>query len=286
MSPISEPKIQRINLADIDVGDRMRPVSENGVESLIASINELGVIKDAIHVRKKRRSGGDSLVLMAGAHRLEAAMRLGWETIPARVWADVTDDWARLMEIDDNLAGADLSALELAVFLAARKKVYERLHPESKAGGDRKSPGFQNQSDIMSFSRSVAEKRDLSKRHIERFVQIGAALSPWEIEGLSSLEKPISLKDLMILAKVEEDHIRVDLVDHLKHAKIRNVAAQLALMQGGKAKPEVDPVEAAYRRLMTEWKRSGAVARRRFIADMQSEIYPMIVADYSQEAAE
>lgn len=51
---------------------RLRPVSESGVESLIASISETGVMKDAIHVRKKKDG---SLHLIAGGHRLEAARR-------------------------------------------------------------------------------------------------------------------------------------------------------------------------------------------------------------------
>ncbi len=124
MTKISEPKIQRIPVADIEVDaeHRLRPVSDAGVQSLMASIEELGVIKDAIHVRKKRRATGESLVLMAGGHRLEAAKRLGWETIPARIWADATDDFARLMEIDDNLSGSDLSNLELSVFLACQSQ--------------------------------------------------------------------------------------------------------------------------------------------------------------------
>ena len=47
---------------------------------------------------------------MAGAHRLTAARELGWETIKVTCWT-CTDDFARLMEIDDNLAGAELTAL-------------------------------------------------------------------------------------------------------------------------------------------------------------------------------
>lgn len=73
-------------------------------------------------------------MFIAGGHRLEAAKRLGWEEIEAKIWTDVTDDWAAIMEIDDNLAGAEMNALDTAVFLATRKQVYERLHPETKAG--------------------------------------------------------------------------------------------------------------------------------------------------------
>jgi hypothetical protein len=36
------------------VRDRLRPVSEAAVESLVALIAELGVMKDAIHIRKRK----------------------------------------------------------------------------------------------------------------------------------------------------------------------------------------------------------------------------------------
>lgn len=290
MIQISEPKIQRLDLDLIEVGERMRPVSTNGVESLIASVNELGVIKDAIHVRKKRRADGETFVLMAGAHRLEAAKRLGWDTIPARVWVDVTDGWARLMEIDDNLAGADLSALELAVFLAERKKVYERLHPETKAASFK---GNQHTgkvaSDIMSFATSVAEKRDLSKRHIERFVQIGTSLSAWEVDGLMGLEKPISMTDLMCLAKVKEANLRVDLIDYLKQTndEKRNLAGKLASYKGEVSAPPSDPLDAPHLALLNAWKRAPKDARRRFVRDVGAELKPMVDVLFSllEEAA-
>src|SRR5690554_3170186 len=107
-------KIDRIKVGEILATGRLRPVSEAGVESLMASIAEVGVMKDAVHVRQKK---GGQLVLIAGGHRLEAAKRLGWDEIEAKLWADVTDDWARLMEIDDNIAGAELNPLDTALFL-------------------------------------------------------------------------------------------------------------------------------------------------------------------------
>ena len=113
-------KIDRIKVGEILATGRLRPVSEAGVESLMASIAEVGVMKDAVHVRQKK---GGQLVLIAGGHRLEAAKRLGWDEIEAKLWADVTDDWARLMEIDDNIAGAELNPLDTALFLAERKRV-------------------------------------------------------------------------------------------------------------------------------------------------------------------
>ena len=210
MTKPSEPKIRHLALADIEVAERrLRPVSEAGVQGLIASIEQLGMIKDAIHVRKMRRASGERLVLMAGGHRLEAARRLGWETIPARVWADVTDDFARLMEIDDNLSAAELTCLEMSVILAERKRIYERLHPEAKHGAHGGRGGKKNETEIISFSKSVAEKRDLSARHIRNLVRIGSALSPDEIAVLYAAKNPIKFKDLMALSQLDPTQRRL-----------------------------------------------------------------------------
>lgn len=277
MTKISEPKIQRLSISDIEVDaeNRLRPVSEAGVQSLIASIEVLGVIKDAIHVRKKRRATGETLVLMAGGHRLEAAKRLGWETIPARVWADVSDDFARLMEIDDNLSGADLSNLELSVFLAERKRVYERLHPETKAGvaGARAKHG--TATEIISFADSVAEKRELSARHIRNLIQIGNALSPREVAELAGAKEPLKLKDLMALAKIGEPIVRSDIVGRLSSGEVKSVAEGLGKLQPSKTAAK-DPEAEAYQKLAAAWDRAPMKVKRRFVADKSVELLGLL----------
>lgn len=57
--------------------------------------------------------------LVAGAHRVEAARSLGWTRIEA-VLVDGSPDEIRTMELEENLARAELTALDRARFLAAR----------------------------------------------------------------------------------------------------------------------------------------------------------------------
>lgn len=194
-----------VPVADIDTRNRLRPVSAAGVESIIASIGEVGVMKDPIHVRRKK---GGQLVLIAGGHRLEAAKRLGWSEIEAKVWVDVTDDWSRMMEIDDNLAGAELNPLDTALFLAARKEVYERLHPEAKrgyAGGMARHGQLTDMMSVSSFATATAEKFGMTDRHVRRLIAAGAALQPGHVEQLRQSARPVSLADLQVIAKADPD---------------------------------------------------------------------------------
>lgn len=138
------------------------------------------------HAVKRERDG--SLHLIAGGHRLEAARRLGWEEIEAKVWTDVTDDWARLMEVDDNLAGSGMNALDTAVFLATRKAVYERLHPETKAGVAGGLARQGSASELSSFADVTAEKFNMNKELTP--VDPVQPVAPW-LGGKRNLAKRI-----------------------------------------------------------------------------------------------
>jgi ParB family chromosome partitioning protein len=272
-------QIDKVAVAEVAAHDRLRPISEAGVESLIASITELGVMKDAIHVRK-RRDG--QLTLIAGGHRLEAARRLGWEDLPAKVWTGVTDDWARLMEIDDNLAGAEMCALDNAIFLAQRKIIYERLHPDVKKGGDRKSPNFKNLTDTMSvrsFAAATAEKFGLSDRHVFRMIAAGTALDAAEITRLRAAPQSVSLADLQAISKVTSAAERAHVVDALAAGSAKSAAAaraQFAAHKNGVESRLKDPVEAAFNALSSLWTRAPMAAKRRFAGEYAREIAALL----------
>uniref|UniRef100_A4WS15 ParB domain protein nuclease n=1 Tax=Cereibacter sphaeroides (strain ATCC 17025 / ATH 2.4.3) TaxID=349102 RepID=A4WS15_CERS5 len=273
---MKEPKLlstDRVPVAEIETKGRLRPVSEAGVESLLASIRETGVMKDAIHVRKKK----DGLHLIAGGHRLEAAKRLGWTDIEAKVWTEVTDDWARLMEIDDNLAGAEMNALDTAVFLAARKAVYERLHPETKqhvAG----AAARWNASDIVSFASATAEKFGVSQRHVERMVAAGRTLGPDQVRALRQAPRPVSLKDLTEIAKITQATDRYAVVERLSSGRAKSAAeAMRSLRQGAGDEGAVkSPVDEAFAALLKAWKRAPAPARRRFATERYSDLAALL----------
>lgn len=282
---MKEPKLlssDRVAVAEIVVKDRLRPVSEAAVESLIESITDLGVMKDAIHVRQK----GGKLILIAGAHRLAAAKLLGWETIPAKVWTEVSDDWARLMEVDDNLAGAELNPLDTALFLASRKRLYEKLYPDTKAatGADLVAKRWHTADTMsaVSFAAATAEKFGISERHVRRLVAAGEALG---VDGarLHAARVQLTLKDMLELSKIKGPTERYAVVDALLQGRSTKVSdARRAHATEGQPVEVKDPVEEAFKGLMAAWNRAPAAARRRFVLEMTEEF---VTATFDGEAA-
>lgn len=118
-----------IPIADIEVGKRLRDVKQAKVEEIAASIETLGLLQ-AITV-SKHPSRPAVYILEAGKYRLEAHKHLKRTEIRANV-TELTGDRLALVQTDENLMRADLDDMERADFIAARKEIYERLHPETK----------------------------------------------------------------------------------------------------------------------------------------------------------
>jgi ParB family chromosome partitioning protein len=141
-------RAQNISIDSIRVGKRLRLLGD--IDALVESIRELGLL-NPITVTRERR-------LVSGLHRLAAFKALGCHMIPAMV-IDVNRDEAKLREIDENLARNDLTLLERAEHLRCRKEFYERLHPETRSGGDhgnQHTGGKKSQKDNLTFCQTAA----------------------------------------------------------------------------------------------------------------------------------
>jgi hypothetical protein len=93
--------------------------------------------------------------------------------ISAGVVKDIDADQAKLDEIDENLIRAELSPAERALHLAERKRIYEKLHPETKHGatgrGREKSRQVGDSNDR--FTKDTAKITGKSERTIQRDVE-------------------------------------------------------------------------------------------------------------------
>jgi hypothetical protein len=111
--------------------------------------------------RRPRRSAasgsGATPNRIAGRHRFEAAGNCGHQTIRAEVYVSLSDDEAELIQIDENLVRANLSDAERILHVARWKELYEKLHPETKHGGDRRSAGARSSSQNENLKAFVAD---------------------------------------------------------------------------------------------------------------------------------
>ena len=152
------------------------------------------------------REDAGLFALVAGAHRLEAARRLGWAHIEALI-VEGTPDEVRLIEIDENLARAALTVLDRARFLAARERIYLRLYPERRRGGDRKSIEYaeENQSPkfgLRSFPEAAMERTGLSRSSLYRAVEIGKGLDDQAARDLAGTGLADREGDLHVLSRM------------------------------------------------------------------------------------
>jgi ParB-like chromosome segregation protein Spo0J len=166
-------KTEKIDLDFIDIVGPRRPVRAADVDRLAESMSKIG-LQTPISIRYFPDRPGldgtaDSMVLVAGAHRLAAAKKLGWDSINCVV-LDFGDVEAELWEISENLHRAELSALERDeqiakwVDLVGRK----RVQPEQVSVGGRGNKGGEAQ---------ASRELGLSRPDVHRAVKV-AALAP------------------------------------------------------------------------------------------------------------
>jgi ParB-like chromosome segregation protein Spo0J len=126
--------VRNLGLSGIAISPRRRALRPDAVDSLAASMKEIGLI----HPITVRPAEGLGFCLITGRHRYEGAKLLKWKSIPAIVLEGLDADEAELREIDENLIRADLTDAERAAHHARRQQLHQQKHPETKHGGDRK----------------------------------------------------------------------------------------------------------------------------------------------------
>jgi ParB/RepB/Spo0J family partition protein len=115
-----------IDPEDVTVGPRHRSVNEAKVKALAESMHQIGV-QQPISVWCPTDA---ECYLVAGLHRLRAAILLKWGLIPY-ISVELEEADRQLWEIDENLCRSELTPSEIAEHTVARKKLWDG----KKAGG-------------------------------------------------------------------------------------------------------------------------------------------------------
>jgi len=237
-------------VSSIVVQKGRRPVDPKRVAALKDSILTVGLLEPLVVLQEV-----NGVALVAGLHRLEAVKELGWKHVPVTYLEGgdgLSDQYdpkllADLAEIDENLCRAELTVLERSTATARRKVIYEKLHPETRAGvaggttGGRNHPKPAKDSAMAKnatadFVADTSAKTGRSERAVRQDAQIGASLKPETVKVLEGTPVEDRQQDLLELAR-EKDPVKQ--VEKAK-AKVKK-AAQPKPTKAAPEKPNAAP---------------------------------------------
>ncbi|MFA5386774.1 MAG: ParB N-terminal domain-containing protein [Candidatus Paceibacterota bacterium] len=209
-------KIQKVELKRLTSSAQPRPLITDAVDRLASSIREVGLIQPITVQPCSMMIGGLSdhgFQIVAGHHRVAACRALGWEEIDALVVEPEEHLQAELMEIDENLCRAELTATQRTAHIKRRKQIWEALHPVEIQVGQLVPPeiGYgKPPPQSKAFAADTAKVTGESKRDVNRHLARAEALGDdlGRIVG-TSLDKGVELD---ALAKLPEPE-RKELID-------------------------------------------------------------------------
>ena len=163
-------KIDQEDPEEITVPDRLRALNQSKVDELAESMDAIGQQQPITVWLDDPDDASQTLYLVAGAHRLAAAIKLGWDEINVILTEDMTEIDRQLWEIDENLMRAELSPTERGEHITRRAEIWNAI-PEvggatcatHDASGRKKTPQQER-----GFAAKTAAATGLSKATINR----------------------------------------------------------------------------------------------------------------------
>lgn len=193
-----------------------RPSLPETINALAESMRESGLINPII---VKAATVFDGAVMtqgykvVAGNHRVSSARALGWTEIEAFV-VDGDDELAsELIEIDENLCRAELTAAQRSVAVKRRAEIWKALHPSEIAVEQDIPPQSKSamaRPQVKGFAAETADVSGMTKqsinRHLARAEALGDDLA--EVTG-TSLDKGVEL-DALARMDAPERHALIE----------------------------------------------------------------------------
>ena len=182
----------KIGIEEIKVQQRKRKLDNCKVQELAESFANIGQLQP---ITVAKYDGMYKLV--AGLHRLEAAKRIGWQTIEASIF-EGDDIAAELAEIDENLMRNDLTVLEQGEHLLRRKELIGRnVGRYPVFNGDTVSP--------LKTTEEIAEAIGLTERSSQRRMQAAREITEDVKDIIRETEIANSTTQLLELARLAPD---------------------------------------------------------------------------------
>ena len=206
--------LQKIQLSKLSASAQPRPLLTTEVDKLAASIKDVGLIQPITVTAFTQVSGiaEPGWQIIAGHHRVAACRALGWAEIDALVIDDVSHLQSELIEIDENLCRAELTASQRTGYTKRRKQIWEALHPRETGGrslptclSDGRASGPQHE---QGFAASTAAITGEAKRTINQHLARADALGD-DVERITgtSLDSGVEMDALAKLPEPERTEI-------------------------------------------------------------------------------
>lgn len=249
-------KVERAFVDSIDVGERMRPLNEGAVQRLVESMKALGQLQPI----SVFAPSPDSITLVAGRHRLEAARRLEWDEIDAVfVTGDEID--RQMQEIAENLHRVDLTALERDEQVArwvelVESKVSQLATPSG--GVQPKERGV----------RKASRELGISKDQISRAVKV-ASIAPEAKQAARDAGLDNNHSALLAASREDCTEAQVAKISEIAQSKI-NKSKSVKLADA--PLNDFETTEKQVAALMAAWNKAGREARERFLATIDKPI--------------
>ncbi len=163
-------KVEQVDPEEITVPDRLRVLKQSRVDELAESMATIGLQQPVTIWHDAPEGAQDTLYLVAGAHRLAAAINLRWFEIDVVYVEGMTEIDRQIWEIDENLVRAELSPMEHADHVTRRAKLMEA---RPKLGGKTFPTKPQHEWGSAAY---IAEITGLSKRAVNLALSRGRAI--------------------------------------------------------------------------------------------------------------
>jgi len=228
-------KIERIIVEDVDVGNRLRPINEGTVVALAESMQRLGQLSPI----SVYRMDDNSLRLVTGLHRLEAAKSMGWQEIEA-AFSTGNEIERELQEIAENLHRSELTALE-------RDTQIGRWAELTAAKVGQIGPPSGGAQPAEKGVRKVARELKLDRKDVERAVKVASlsseALQAARVAGLD--DNRTALLEVAKEATPEAQVAKIRAISLAKcRAKAKNKAAAAVAFESNELKKSGDIADA------------------------------------------
>jgi len=186
-------EFNEINVSDISSGQRYRE-DYGDIHALAESIKTYGVIQP-LAVRK----AADGIQLIAGGRRLAAIKEAGIETVPVRIYEELTEEEYRSIELEENIQRKDLTWLEICQLQREIHELRIKVHGERKHSMDKDGWSMTDTAELLGKDRTGINKDIQLANAVEEFDDVDWSECKTKndaIKQLSRLQEGMARREL------------------------------------------------------------------------------------------